>query len=187
MDGQHRQQHRELKAAHSLAGTMRRSLRRKSVVAGVVPMSSDRSPAFAPVWLLWSLLTIAVWGAWGFLSKVASAEVDMYLNQVLYTVGLVPLMVFFVWTVRRETPPGPRERRQGAMWAFLTGILGGLGNIAFFEALIKGGKASVVAPATALFPMVTVVLALVFLKERLNRSQMAGLLLAFVSIYLLSA
>jgi bacterial/archaeal transporter family protein len=51
---------------------------------------------------------------------------------------------------------------------------------------VKGGKASVVAPATALFPMVTVVLALVFLKERLGRIQIGGLVLAFAAIYLLS-
>jgi transporter family protein len=136
---------------------------------------------------LWSLITIAVWGAWGFLSKVASAEVDVYLNQLLYTVGIVPLLVFVGWRVHKEQEPrSAREVRRGTMWAFLTGIIGGVGNIAFFEALVKGGKASVVAPATALFPMVTVVLALIFLKERLGRTQIAGLALAFGAIYLLS-
>jgi len=69
----------------------------------------------------------------------------------------------------------------------LTGILGGVGNMAYFEAMVKGGKASVVTPVTALFPMVTVLLALVFLKERLGRTQWIGLALAFVAIYLLNA
>jgi bacterial/archaeal transporter family protein len=150
-------------------------------------MPSPRVSRAVPAWLSWSLATIVVWGLWGFLSKVASAEVDMYLNQILYTAGILPLMGFVAWTVRRETAPTPQQRRRGARWAFLTGILGGLGNIAFFAALIRGGKASVVAPTTALFPMVTVVLAFLFLKERLNRSQVVGLLLAFASIYLLSA
>ena len=59
--------------------------------------------------------------------------------------------------------------------------------MAYFEAMVKGGKASVVTPVTALFPMVTVVLALVFLKERLGRVQWVGLGLAFVAIYLLNA
>jgi bacterial/archaeal transporter family protein len=78
-------------------------------------------------------------------------------------------------------------RNRGIFWAFLTGILGGVGNIAFFQALVKGGKASVVSPVTALFPMVTVLLALIFLKEKLGRVQWVGLALAFVAIYLLSA
>jgi transporter family protein len=62
-----------------------------------------------------------------------------------------------------------------------------VGNLAFFQALVKGGKASVVSPVTALFPMVTVLLALVFLKERLGRAQWLGVALAFAAIYLLSS
>jgi transporter family protein len=53
--------------------------------------------------------------------------------------------------------------------------------------MVVGGKASVVSPVTALFPMVTVLLALIFLHERLGKVQWAGLALAFVAIYLLSA
>ena len=142
----------------------------------------------APLWLLWSLVTIVLWGTWGLVSKIASTGVDAYVNQLLYTAGLLPLMVFVAWTVHKSKGREKREGRSaGVLWAFLTGILGGVGNIAFFEAMVKGGDASVVAPVTALFPMVTVLLALVFLKERLGRTQWLGLGLAFVAIYLLSA
>src|SRR5579863_70607 len=40
-----------------------------------------------PKWLLWSLVTIVLWGAWGLVSKVASADMDAYTNQLLYTAG----------------------------------------------------------------------------------------------------
>lgn len=141
-----------------------------------------------PLWLLWSLVTILLWGTWGLVSKIASAGMDAYVNQLLYTAGLLPLMVFVAWTVHKNKAREKSERRSaGVFWAFLTGILGGVGNIAFFEALVKGGSASVVAPVTALFPMVTVLLALTFLKERLGRTQWIGLGLAFIAIYLLSA
>ena len=151
-------------------------------------MGVDVKSGRPPLWLLWSIATILLWGAWGLVSKVASDGVDMYMNQLLYTAGIFPLMVFVGWTVWKRSPREERTaRRKGVFWAFLTGILGGLGNIAFFQALVKGGKASVVAPVTALFPMVTVVLAMLLLKERLGRTQWAGLALAFVAIYLLSA
>lgn len=141
-----------------------------------------------PAWLFWSLATIALWGTWGLVSKIASAGVDAFANQLLYTAGLAPLLIFVAWNVHRGGSLDKCEgRKAGVSWAFLTGILGGVGNIAFFQALVKGGKASVVAPVTALFPMVTVLLALIFLKERLGRTQWAGLALAFVAIYLLSA
>ena len=141
-----------------------------------------------PAWVLWSMATIVLWGTWGLVSKIASAGVDAYVNQLLYTAGLAPLMCFVAWTVWKRSAGEKREgRAKGIFWAFLTGILGGVGNLAFFQAMVKGGEASVVAPVTALFPMVTVLLALVFLKERLGRVQWIGLGLAFVAIYLLSA
>jgi transporter family protein len=145
-----------------------------------------------PAWLVWSLVTIVMWGTWGLVSKIASGGVDAYTNQLLFTLGILPLMVFVGWKVRRAGKSGasgerPEGRRRGVFWAFLTGILGGVGNMAYFEAMVKGGQASVVTPVTALFPMVTVLLALIFLKERLGRVQWIGLGLAFVAIYLLNA
>jgi bacterial/archaeal transporter family protein len=147
-----------------------------------------------PRWLIWSLVTIVFWGTWGLVSKIASGGMDAYVNQLLYTAGLAPLLVFVAWTVWKhsqgEAPKSAEKRaarRMGVFWAFLTGILGGVGNLAFFQAMVEGGKASVVAPVTALFPMVTVLLALIFLRERLGRVQWAGLALAFLAIYLLSA
>ena len=150
-------------------------------------MSTESQSRKRPAWLLWSLATIVLWGAWGLVSKVASNGVDVYVNQLLYTAGLAPLMIFIAWTVWKHSPrESVKDRRRGVFWAFLTGILGGLGNLAFFQALVKGGEASVVSPVTALFPMVTVLLAVLFLKERLGRTQWMGLALAFVAIYLLS-
>jgi bacterial/archaeal transporter family protein len=137
-----------------------------------------------PRWLAFSLITILVWGAWGAVSKVASEGVDADTNQILFTFGLLPLIAI-VWRSPRNAAGGS-GRRTGIAWAFLTGILGGTGNIAFFRALVMGGKASVVSPVTALFPLVTVILAVSFLHERVGTAQRVGLALALVAIYLLS-
>lgn len=137
-----------------------------------------------PRWLAFSLLTILVWGAWGVVSKVASEGVDANTNQIFFTFGLLPLIAI-VWRSPRNAGGGT-GRRVGIGWAFLTGILGGTGNIAFFHALVMGGKASIVSPVTALFPLVTVILAVTLLHERLGTAQKIGLALALVAIYLLS-
>ena len=137
-----------------------------------------------PRWLAFSLLTILVWGAWGAASKVASEGVDANTNQVFFTFGLLPLIAL-VWRSSRNRG-GSAGRRVGIGWAFVTGILGGSGNIAFFRALVMGGKASIVSPVTALFPLVTVILAVTLLHERVGTAQKAGLALALVAIYLLS-
>ena len=137
-----------------------------------------------PAWLAYSLLTVLLWGAWGAVSKIASAGVDANTNQIYFTVGLLPIMLFLLRAARGGS--AGKQRRIGITWAFVTGLLGGAGNIAFFRALGTGGNVSIVAPATALFPLVTVILAVTFLGERLSKQQMAGFALALVAIYLLS-
>lgn len=137
-----------------------------------------------PAWLAYSLLTILLWGAWGAVSKVASSGVDADTNQIFFTLGLLPLMLI-MWRSPRVRAGG-EHRRSGMAWAFFTGILGGTGNIAFFHALVIGGKASIVVPATALFPLVTIVLAILLLHERISGLQKIGLVVALAAIYCLS-
>ena len=136
-----------------------------------------------PAWLRYSLLTIVVWGVWGVVSKIVSDRIDANTNQVFFSLGLPPLMLVVLRSPRMR---GGNSRRGGIAWAFLTGILGGTGNVAFFHALVKGGQASIVVPATALYPLVTVILASWFLRERMRRIQQFGLVLALAAIYLLS-
>lgn len=134
-------------------------------------------------WLFYSLVTILLWGAWGAVSKVASDGIDANTNQVYFTLGLLPLILVILRSPRLR---GGEQRKSGIRWAFITGILGGTGNIAFFEALVIGGKASIVIPVTALFPLVTVILATAFLGERMGTAQKIGLVLALAAIYILS-
>jgi uncharacterized membrane protein len=60
-----------------------------------------------------------------------------------------------------------------------------VGTLGYYAAL-RVESASVVTPVTGLFPVLTVVLAFVLLRERLNRVQMAGMLLALASVVILS-
>jgi transporter family protein len=105
------------------------------------------------------------------------------MNQVLFTIGLVPVLIL---VVRSPRLAGGKNRKHGMFYAFITGILGGLGNITFFKSLTMGGRAAVVVPMTSLSPLVTVILAFIVLRERLSTSQFIGLAVAAVAIYLLS-
>jgi transporter family protein len=136
-----------------------------------------------PSWLALSLLTIVLWGVWGATSKIVSNDIDAYMNQILFTIGLMPLILL---VLRSRRLAGGNDRKRGIFYAFITGILGGTGNIAFFKSLTLGGQASVVVPMTAMSPLVTVLMALALLREKLSMSQKIGLGIAFVAIYLLS-
>ena len=134
-------------------------------------------------WLVYSLLTVLFWGVWGATSKAVADDIDTYMNQVLFTIGLVPVLIL---VIRSPRLAGGKNRKRGIFYAFITGILGGVGNITFFKSLTMGGRAAVVVPMTSLAPLVTVVLAFLVLRERMSTSQLIGLAVAGVAIYLLS-
>lgn len=136
-----------------------------------------------PAWLVFSLVTVLVWGAWGLESKIAVDRLSPAMNQCLFPIGLVPIAV---WALR-SSRAAPGSRRTGAIYGLLTGLLAGAGNFAFYVALSRGGKVSIVTPLVGLAPLITVVLAMCFLGEKLNGGQALGLVLALLSIYLLSA
>src|SRR6185295_19310606 len=50
--------------------------------------------------------------------------------------------------------------------------------------LSRGGQAATLVPFTVLYPLVTILLAMLFLKERLNRIQLGGVCVSLVAIYL---
>jgi transporter family protein len=135
-----------------------------------------------PAWLVYTIITAVFWGLWGFESKLLVDRASPYTSQILFTVGLLVPAFFALLSPRRFTG---QRRRRGFVFAVLTGLLGGLGNIAFFAALEKG-SASVIVPLTSLSPLVTVLVGVLVLKEKMRLSQYAGLVLALAAIYLLS-
>lgn len=136
-----------------------------------------------PSWLVYSILTLVLWGIWGAISKAISDQINAYTNQVLFALGMLPLLPLVCFSPRLKVYT---QRRRGILYAFITGILGGVGNIVFFNSLMVGGKASVVVPLTSLSPIVTVLLGYFVLRERLSGVQKIGFIFALVAIYLLS-
>ena len=145
--------------------------------------TSHKQRTLLAPWFWLSLATVFLWGAWGLQSKIIADKISPWMNQVLFPIGLIPLIVW-MWLAGKKHKQ--THLRKGACWAFITGLLGGTGNIAFLGALGSGGKAAIVVPLVGLAPLVTVILAYFTLKESLTKAQIAGLLFALVSIYLLS-
>jgi len=148
-------------------------------------MTERKKPrSLSAPWMLLSLLTVVLWGGWGLQSKIIVDRISPWANQVLFSIGLAPLVLWMALSRNLRRTAG--SKRKGIIYGLLTGVLGGTGNVALYLSLAGGGKASVVIPFVGLAPLVTVVLALILLGESLNRLQIAGVILALVSIYLLS-
>jgi transporter family protein len=134
-----------------------------------------------PIWLGYALLCIFWWGLWGFLSKVGSAAASPMQMQILFTLGMFPVAAGMLLGMRGKVD----RDRVGVSYGLLCGIVTGLGTLGYFAAL-RVQDASVVTPITGVFPALTVVLAFIVLRERLNRIQIGGMLLALASIVILS-
>jgi transporter family protein len=145
--------------------------------------TAGKTIASVPTWLWLSLLTIFLWGGWGLQSKIIAERISPWMNQVLFTLGLLPLVAWMLFSKNLRTGV---SLPKGGAYAFVTGVLGGTGNIAFIASMGVGGKAAIVVPFVGLAPLVTVILARAVLHERITRAQIAGLALALVAIYLLS-
>jgi uncharacterized membrane protein len=136
-----------------------------------------------PKWITYSLFSLALYGVWAIVSDHASNRIGPMHVQVLSTVGLVPvaLVLFF----SKDWKAG-KNRWRGCIHAFATGLLAVGGTWTMFEAFSRGGEAATVLPLICTYPLLTVVLARIFLKEKPNRVQLVGIVLALVAIYLLS-
>lgn len=132
-------------------------------------------------WFWWALLALFSWGLWGIISKMIGADLSATQSQALSTIGLLPILLLLGRSshVGKLSHPG-----RGGAYAFGAGLLSCSGNMAYYHALNLGGKASTVTPLTALYPIVTIGLAIIFLREKVNRVQIGGLLLSLLAIYL---
>ncbi len=134
-----------------------------------------------PEWMHYSLLAIVLWGIVGLLQKLGTNRISATSLLVWLTVGFVVLLPLFM----REANLWDMSKR-GVLVGIVAGVLNGMGSWFLFASLEKGAKASVAVPLTALYPLVTVVLATVFLAETLTGLQWLGVFLALLSGAMLS-
>jgi uncharacterized membrane protein len=140
------------------------------------------TPARRGRWLFFSLLAIALWGVFGVVSKAASNYLSGTDLQVISTLGVVPIALLLLASPTLSKHPGSVGK--GVAYGVATGLCGSVGNLAVFVALSRGGEASTVYPLTSVYPLVTVFLAMIILRERLNVVQVLGIGLALGALFL---
>jgi transporter family protein len=139
---------------------------------------------YMPRWLAWTLITVVTWGVWSFVARLLAADIESPAQaQAVSTIGIVPVLIVLFAI---KDAPGAGNRLIGVSLALGSGIISCLGNIAYFDVFNRGGKAAAVIPVTALYPVVTVLLAVPLLKERVSQLQWLGIALSLAAIYFLN-
>jgi len=134
-------------------------------------------------WFWYAIAASLCWTAWAFTARLGSEEIPPTTMQFISAFGF--LLVGLVMMAVQK--PQLKKSLRGNCYALISGILLGLGGIALYGAYRAGDNASVVTAATSLYPVATVLLAVTFLKEKLNKLQLLGVCFAVAAILLLSS
>jgi bacterial/archaeal transporter family protein len=132
-------------------------------------------------WYLLTLLALVLFSLGSFLGKVASIKDIPYRVYFFEGIGTLTVFTTFVIYNRSHIFNNFSVNYPG----LLMGLSWGIGTVLFIVAL-KSAKLSIIVPLSAVYPALTVVLALVFLGEKLGPREIGGVVLAVISAALLA-
>lgn len=131
-------------------------------------------------WLLPAVFSLVAWGVWAFLPKLALRYLEPKSVMIYEIVGVMLVGIGILISVGWR----PAVDARGIGWAMLTGALGVSGGLAYLYAVSKG-PIGLISVLTALYPVITLVLAYLILQEPLSIKQMFGAFLGLVAIWLM--
>ncbi len=136
-----------------------------------------------PELMLVGLAIILLWGMWGFLYKYGVVKLGFLSALLATSIFYTVLNVLVITYLYRRGVTLPVE---GTTAILLTGTAAGVAASILFMYALQKYPVSIVVPLTALYPAVTVVLAVLILREDIKAVNAAGIVLAIVAGYLLA-
>jgi transporter family protein len=133
-------------------------------------------------WLGFAILALVLWGITGVTQKLSTNRISSERSFLWFCWAMVALSVVVLLIAHPHWGLG----RVVVLCSVAGGALNGLGAWTSFRALESGGKASIVISLVSLYPLLTVVLAVLLLHERLTILQTAGAVTAIAAAILLS-
>lgn len=134
------------------------------------------------VWLTFAIVALVLWGITGVTQKLSTNRISSERSFLWFCWAMVALSGAVLVVAR----PHWGLARVVVLCSIAGGALNGLGAWTSFRALESGGKASIVISLVSLYPLLTVVLAVLILGERLTGMQTAGAMTAIAAAILLS-
>ena len=126
-------------------------------------------------WLLYALITMITWGIWGAFSDQTTLPKNLV--YVVWALSMVPCAIAALINIHFKLD----VRTKPALLSMAVGLLGAGGQLVLFLAL-DYAPAYLVMPMISVAPIVTVLLSTIFLKERVSRLGILGIVLAFVAL-----
>ena len=134
------------------------------------------------LWLGFAVAALILWGVTGVTQKLSTNRISSERSFLWFCWAMVALSAAVFLFARPQWGLGELV----VVCSIAGGALNGLGAWTSFRALESGGKASIVISLISLYPLLTVLLAVLLLGERLTWKQTAGAITAIAAAILLS-
>ena len=135
-----------------------------------------------PIWFWPSAVVLLTWGIVGLLQKLSTNYLSAESALIWLVVGC---FLILPWLYPRESLFSYPTK--SLVYTMLSAGLNILGAWALLAAMKAGGKASIIVPLTALYPLIVVLTAPIILRETITRLQSVGVLCALAAVFLLSS
>ncbi|MBO4605592.1 MAG: DMT family transporter [Bacteroidales bacterium] len=136
-------------------------------------------------WLLYALVTMCTWGVWMTFSDPTLGNIylgipEAFPSEMVYVVwalSMIPCALLALHNIKWKLDVRPKSMAL----SMGVGLLGAGGQLVLFLAL-KYAPSYLVMPMISVAPIVTVLLSATFLKEKVSKLGILGIVLAFVAI-----
>lgn len=134
-------------------------------------------------WLIYALLSALFASLTSILCKVGIENVESNLGTAIRTIVVLVMAWIIVFATKKQRDIKKIDKRS-LIFLILSGVATGASWLCYYKAL-QDGLASIVVPIDKLSILVTVLFAYIFLKEKLSKKSLLGLILIVVGTLLL--
>jgi drug/metabolite transporter (DMT)-like permease len=134
-------------------------------------------------WLFYALTTVVLWGVWGAFTEIP--EKNGFPGTLIFVVWAITMIFPAAFVLRKVNWKIDRDPK-AVLYGMLIGILGAGGQLILFTGAIQNGPAYLIFPIISLSPVITILLSMIFLGESASKRAWSGIVLALISIPLLS-
>ncbi|MGX5820883.1 DMT family transporter [Chitinophaga lutea] len=133
-------------------------------------------------WQLYTLITTLSWGVWGAFIEIPEKNgFPATLGYAVWSLTMIPC----AWVAASHVGWKIEWDKRAILSGGIVGFAGAGGQLMLFQAL-RDGPAYLVFPIVSLYPVVTVLMSVLIIKETTTRRHWTGIVLALIAIALLS-
>ncbi len=159
-----------------------------AIIGGVIALSYEPEPgakhALNKRSLAFALAAFALWGVWSLTSKIAVDRVTAGNVFGFYVISSLTAPMLYVFFRKGSIDSSAKPIRMAWAMGAVALAVNVSGTYAYTYAL-QEGTASLVVPISSAYPIVTVVLALAFLRERISRLHVSSLAIVVLGLVLI--